>query len=151
MGTCVTGLEQQLTSEEFAAYWSEREPGFRQYVAGQARRDDIVDEVLGYARADLEANLESLGPEPHILGAVYRYVAPFIPRVNDETHAIICALEETGQVEQEGTFDERAARLASWHEQELANDRPYHPVVRHIDLSKVDWVDVALGLSFLEA
>jgi hypothetical protein len=75
-----------VTYEEFATYWETNEPALRRYVAGLAEREDVVDEVLNYARADLEDRLDEIEPEPRfIYGAAYRYVSPFIPQLNYHT------------------------------------------------------------------
>jgi hypothetical protein len=135
-----------MTYEQFAAYWADNEPALRRYVAGLAEREDVVDDVLSYARTDLENRLDEIEPEPYCFyGAAYRYVSPFIPQVNYETYAVIRALKAEGF-----TYDDEPETvrnfLAEWHFEELDRERPYHPVLRHIDLVAVDWLAVTLAV-----
>lgn len=134
-----------MNYEDFAAYWNANEDALRRYAAGLAKRHDIIDEVLSLARADLEARLEEIEPEPYCFaGAVHRFVSPFIPRINDETHAVVRALKATGNDNYDGPLETVSTFLREWHQEEMTE--PYHPVLNHIDLSRVDWIDVAIKL-----
>lgn len=133
-----------MNYEDFAAYWNANEAGLRRYAAGLGQREDIVDEVLAAAHAELESNLDAIEPEPYCFyGAVYRAVSPFIPPMNYETYALIRALKATGNDKFDGRPEVVRNFLVEWHLEEL---EVYHPVLRHIDLTAVDWWEVTLAV-----
>lgn len=133
-----------MTNEDFAAYWAEHETKLRKYAAIQAGREDVVDEVLAFARADLEERVDRIEAEPRfIFAAVHHFAFPFHPQMNYETYAVIEALKATGNVGYSGTPEEVCKFLAGWHLEDM--DEPYHPVLRHLDLTAVDWWEVTLA------
>jgi hypothetical protein len=135
-----------MTYEDFAAYWAENEDNLRRYVrhyvASRPDCESIVDDVLALARAELEQSDELT--RPLVVGAAYRYVSPFIPQMSYETYAVISALKATGNDGYEGSPETVRNFLAEWHLEEMAE--PYHPVLRHIDLTAVDWWEVTLAV-----
>jgi hypothetical protein len=134
-----------MTYEDFAAYWAENEDNLRRYVrhyvAEHPDCESIVDDVLTLARAELEHREELT--RPLVFCTAYRYVSPFIPEMNYETYAVIRALKATGNDGYEGRPETVRNFLAEWHLEEL---EPYHPVLRHIDLTAVDWWEVTLAV-----
>lgn len=62
------------------------------------------------------------------------------------TLTIIRALQETNNVDFDGSIEEVATFLAGWHRENLELDGEYHAVLAFVDLEQVNWRVVAANV-----
>ena len=62
-----------------------------------------------------------------------------------ETFALCQILHDTKNAQFHGEIEEIAEFLA-WFHGEMQSDETYHPALRHIDLTRVDWIAVAFSV-----
>jgi hypothetical protein len=126
-------------------YWSQHKARIRVYLESRIGRREVVDQLMVLVRRRLNQVKGSLTDQRTAYAIAHDLARPYsIPSL--ETQRIIMAMEITGNAGgyHGSTPVVLAEFLEGFHRDELDNPRPYHPVIRDVDLDSVDWLEVAL-------
>lgn len=126
-------------------YWNKHKARIRVYLDSRIGRREVVDQLMVLVRQELNQVKGPLTDQPLVYAIAHNLAAPYsIP--NLETQRIIMAMEITGNAGgyHGSTPVVLAEFLEGFHRDELDNPRPYHPVIRDVDMDSVDWLWVAL-------
>jgi hypothetical protein len=126
------------------AYWKKHEERIRRYLRRYTGRPEVVDELLALVRRKLKQFKGPLLDQRPAYAIAHDLARPYaIP--NRDTQVVIMAMEKTGNIGYRDSSPEVLADfLEGFHRDELDSPRPYHPVIRDVDMDSVDWMEVAL-------